>query len=383
MIRDPLRRLLGEIDPALVDPALVDPTLVDPALVDPVHPPRCWGPPLGTASLKSNLDDFQVDELLGFEPSGEGEHCLLWVEKTNRNSNDVATELANKLGIRKRLVSHCGLKDKSAVTRQWYSLHLPGQPSPRPEDLDDIGLRVLKVTRNNRKLHRGSHDANRFHIRLRNCRFDETAARERWQTIVDRGVPNYFGPQRFGIDGGNVEMARRLMAGEIEVRDRPLRGILISAARSALFNTFVAHRVAQGTWESPLDGEVYGFANNRSLILPGNQHGDETDRFFQGKLELTAPLWGDGDLVSSGQVRQFEWSVAQTLASLADGLVAFRLRQERRVMRLRPLESVLSWEDATTLRVRFDLPKGTYATTVLRELADCVSLASANPVGEG
>ncbi|WP_231612610.1 tRNA pseudouridine(13) synthase TruD [Novipirellula galeiformis] len=338
--------------------------------MNPIHPPRLLGSSLGPALFKSRPEDFQVEEILGFEPSGEGEHCLVWVEKTDRNSNDIATELANKLGIRKRLVSHCGLKDRNAVTRQWFSLHIPGQPSPVAEDLAIEGVRVLKVTRNLRKLHRGSHDGNRFLIRLRECGFSKTAAAERWQAILDRGVPNYFGPQRFGRDGGNIEQARRFMAGELDVRDRTLRGILISAARSFLFNACVAQRVQLGNWETPLDGEVFGFAYNKSLVLPNNLHGDESDRVKNGTLELTAPLWGEGDLLSQREVQTLEQDVVQRFPEMLAGLAQFNLRQERRVIRLKPQSATFDWETDSTLVLSFDLPKGTYATTLLRELAD-------------
>ncbi|GAA5509878.1 tRNA pseudouridine(13) synthase TruD [Novipirellula caenicola] len=338
--------------------------------MNPINPPRLHGEPLGMVRLKSRPEDFQVEERLGFEPSGDGEHCLIWVEKSERNTNDVATLFAKKLGIRKRLVSHCGMKDNHAITRQWFSLHLPGQASPSADDLADDGIRILSITRNLRKLHRGSHDGNRFLIRLRECDFSEAEVNQRWQQISDRGVPNYFGPQRFGRDGGNVDQARRFMSGEIEVRDRPLRGILISAARSFIFNACVARRVEQGNWDTPLRGEVFGFADNRSLVLPGNVRGDEAERVRQKQLELTSPLWGQGDLISENEVKRLEESVVQDYPEIIDGLASFNLQQERRVMRLRAVASQLNWEDSRTLVLQFDLAKGTYATTVLRELVD-------------
>lgn len=335
-----------------------------------INLPRLLGPSLGSARFKSTLDDFQVEEILGFEPTGEGEHCLVWVEKTDRNTNDVAMEFARKLGIRKRLVEHCGLKDKNAVTRQWFSLHLPGMESPSAETLDGDGIRVLKTTRNLRKLRRGCHHGNRFTIRLRDCTFTRDAAAERWQAISDRGVPNYFGPQRFGRDGGNIEQARRFMSGELEIRDRTLRGILISAARSFIFNDCVARRIEFGTWDAPMDGEVFGFADNRSLVIPENLRGDEFERVRNGTLELTAPLWGTGELLSRGPVKAFEKSVAECSSEIVAGLSQFNLTQERRVIRLKPEASELSWENDSTLVLRFELPTGTYATTLLRELAD-------------
>ena len=338
--------------------------------MNPSNPPRLFCDTPWTARFKSRPEDFQVEEILGFEPSGEGEHCFLWVEKTDRNSNDVAGYFADRLGIRKRLISHCGLKDKQAVTRQWFSIHLPGEPSPSAAELEDGGLRVLKITRNSRKLRRGSHDGNRFTIRLRDCESPPDAAELRWEKIVARGVPNYFGPQRFGRDGGNIAQARRLLCGETEIRDRALRGILISAARSCVFNAVLAERVERGNWDSPLDGEVFGFAENRSLVLPEKLRGDEAQRLSDGRLELTAPLWGKGELQSLNEVRELEQEVARRHHEIATGLERLGLRQERRVTRLLPRAPSLEWESGSDLVVRFDLPKGTYATTLLRELIE-------------
>lgn len=339
-------------------------------MIDPLDPPRLLGNPIGRANLKVAPEDFQVEEILGFSPSGEGEHCLVWVEKIDRNSNDVATEIAQRLGIRKRLVNHCGLKDRAAITRQWFSIHLPGIASPSPEQISGEGYRVLLTTRHQRKLRRGGHRANRFTIRLRDCTFTPETAKARWAAIQSRGTANYFGHQRFGASGDNVAMAQRMFKREIEVRDRGLRGILISAARSCIFNACVARRVLDQTWDTPLPGDVFGFADNHSLVLPSNVRGDEADRVASGRLEITSPLWGDGPLQSESVVRDLEQSIADEYKDLADGLQELNLRQERRVVRLRPSEASMMWESQSDLVLRFELPTGTYATTLIREMVD-------------
>lgn len=335
----------------------------------PPDPPHLHGGPLGRAGFKTQPEDFVVEELLGFEPSGEGEHCLLWVEKRNLESNTAAARLADTLGLRRRLVSHCGLKDRHAVTRQWFSLHMPGQPSPEPAALESEGLRVLRVTRNTRKLRRGIHQGNRFTIRLRHPDFSATAARERWNQISTIGAPNFFGSQRFGNEGRNVEKALAMFRGEFTPGDRLLRGLLLSAARSQIFNAVVAERMARGTWDRALPGEVYGFPDNGTILLIENQRGDEPQRFADGKVELTAPLWGTGELHTAAEVRALEQEVAAHHPELTAGLEAAGLRQERRVMRLRPLNSTFTALEDGHLQLSFDLPRGTYATTLLRELA--------------
>ena len=323
---------------------------------------------MGAARFKVEEEDFLVEEDLGFCPSGEGEHCFLWVEKRGLGSNDAARAISEKLGVRKRLVSHCGLKDLRAVTRQWFSVHLPGQVSPAVEDVESEGVRVLRVTRNLRKLRRGAHDGNRFCIRLRECGFARELLELRWAEILRGGVPNYFGEQRFGRRGQNVERALALLRGEVEVRDRLIRGLYLSAARSWIFNTVVGARVEDGSWGRVLDGEVFGFSNNRSLVLPEKVRGDEKERFAVGELELTAPLWGEGELLSVGEVRALEERAVAGMGELTAGLAAMGLRQERRVMRLIPRDGGIEWEGSDCV-LRFALPKGAYATAVLREVA--------------
>ena len=194
--------------------------------MNPIDPPRLHGETLGKAQFKSRPEDFRVEEVLGWKPSGEGEHCFLWIEKSGCNSNEVAAVIADRLGIRKRLISHCGLKDKHAITRQWFSIHLPGTKSPTASELETDNFRVLDITRNSRKLRRGTHRGNRFTIRLCDCQFTPAELETRWSQIVARGAPNYFGPQRFGQSGGNIQQALRLALGESVIRDRLVRGIL-------------------------------------------------------------------------------------------------------------------------------------------------------------
>lgn len=341
-------------------------------LIDSHEPLTRHGGPLGRARFKTQPEDFIVEELLGFEPSGVGEHCLVWVEKRDLDSNEASARLADALGLRRRLVSHCGLKDRHAVTRQWFSLHMPGQPSPEPAALESEGLRVLRITRNTRKLRRGIHFGNRFTIRLREPLFDFASAEQRWQQIVTDGVPNYFGEQRFGHEGRNVEKALTMFRGEFTPGDRLLRGLLLSSVRSHLFNAVVAERMAHGTWNQVLPGEVYGFPDNGTILLINNQRGDEPQRFAEGKLELTAPLWGCGELHTADAVRALELEIASRFPELTVGLEAAGLRQERRVMRLRPINPSLVALPDGDLKLTFDLPRGTYATTVLRELAELV-----------
>jgi tRNA pseudouridine13 synthase len=249
---------------------------------------------------------------------------------------------------------------------------MPGQPSPEPAALESEGLRVLRITRNTRKLRRGIHFGNRFTIRLREPSFHCASAQQRWERIITEGVPNFFGEQRFGHEGRNVEKALAMFRGEFTPGDRLLRGLLLSSVRSHLFNAVVAERMRRGIWDQALPGEVYGFPDNGTILLIHNQRGDEPQRFAEGKVELTAPLWGCGELHSADDVRALEQEVASRFPEHTAGLEDAGLRQERRVMRLRPINPALIALPDGDLQLSFDLPRGAYATTVLRELAELV-----------
>ncbi|MEM9209297.1 MAG: tRNA pseudouridine(13) synthase TruD, partial [Pseudomonadota bacterium] len=174
---------------------------------------RALGRPEATAVLRDSTDDFVVEEVLGFEPSGDGEHTFLFVEKRNRTTDEVAVELARHAGVPRRAVSFAGLKDKRARTRQWFSVQCP------PKREIDWHIRfardvtILECARNRRKLRRGAHRANRFVLTLRDVRDPLDTLPTRLDALAEDGAPNYFGEQRFGRDGQNVEIAQRLFAG--------------------------------------------------------------------------------------------------------------------------------------------------------------------------
>ena len=210
-----------------------------------------FGEPEVEALFKQTPGDFQVTEELGFALTGSGEHACLRIRKTGVTTQDVVRLLARRAGIREFDVGYGGLKDRQGVCEQWFSLY---QPVPAPlllEDLAERGIEVLESCRNSRKLRRGSHRANRFRIRLRDpqwCGGAEQgtvlqALQERLALVARRGVPNYFGEQRFGRDGGNVDQARQLFAGALRMAKGYKRGLLLSSARSQVFNAVLSQRV--------------------------------------------------------------------------------------------------------------------------------------------
>lgn len=323
------------------------------------------GPPL-TGTLRAVPEDFEVDEVLGFEPEGNGEHAFVRIEKRDANTEWVARRLADALGIAPVAVGFCGLKDRHALTRQTFSVHLPGRPDPDWHALAIEGVRVLGAIRHTRKLKRGAHRGNRFRIRLREVLGDPVQTERVLAVLAAHGVPNYFGAQRFGRNGDNLRAAHALFTGARLGRSE--RAFALSAARSQLFNEVLARRVRDATWNTALDGEVWMLAGSHSIFGPQQLDAEILRRLAEGDIDPTGPLWGRGDLRSTGAVRGIEAAVALADDTLASGLARADLRQERRTLRLRAGGMRHVWEDETTLRLEFALPSGTFATAIVREI---------------
>jgi len=324
------------------------------------------GPPL-TGTLRAAPEDFFVDEDLGFGPDGAGEHVFLRVEKRGANTDFVARELARYAGVTPDAVSYAGLKDRHAVTRQTFSVHLPGKPAePDWLALEHAEFRVLEAMRHSRKLKRGALKGNKFKIILRDIQGDRTAADARVAAIAETGVPNYFGEQRFGHGGANVERALRMFSGRRVQRHE--RSLLLSAARSHLFNAVLAARVGAGTWRAPMTGEVWMLAGTHSIFGPEPLTSEMLRRYADSDIGLTGPLWGKGTLRSAEDVARIESDIAAQHAQLAAGLEANGLAQERRALSLRPAGLLASWLSERDLELAFSLPAGAYATAVLREI---------------
>ncbi|TDB26658.1 tRNA pseudouridine(13) synthase TruD [Stenotrophomonas sp. ATCM1_4] len=330
--------------------------------------PLAFGAPLLTASIRSTPEDFQVDELPAFEATGEGEHLLLDIRKRGANTVAVAKQLAQWAGLPEMAVSYAGQKDRHAVTTQRFSVHLPKRVAPDLAALASDDVQVLASTWHNRKLQRGALAGNRFKLVLRDLQGDAAAIDERLRLIAARGLPNWFGEQRFGRDGGNVPAALQMFAGRRVRKDQ--RSMLLSAARSALFNRVLAARVEQGNWDTPLDGEVWMLDGSRSVFGPEPMSDVLAERLARFDIHPSAPLWGVGELRSTDAARALEeqaLSDDQALA-LRAGLEEAGLKQERRALRLRPALMQHQWLAADVLELSFALPPGCYATAVLHEL---------------
>lgn len=325
------------------------------------------GPPL-RGVLRAVPEDFEVDEELGFEPDGAGEHVFVRIEKREANTEWVAQRLAQLAGVAPMNVGFSGLKDRHALTRQTFSVQLPGRADPDWHAMDIEGVRVLSAKRHSRKLKRGVHQGNRFVICLRNVEGDRDAAERALARVREEGVPNYFGAQRFGRNGENLRSAQALFSGARMGRSQ--RGFALSAARSHLFNAVLDRRVAAGNWNQALEGEVWMLAGTHSIFGPQPLDDTLRERLAAFDIDPTGPLWGRGDLRSMLEVAQIEQGVAAAEAQLAAGLVAEDLRQERRSLRLRTSGFQHEWLADDGLRLSFGLPSGAFATSVIREICN-------------
>lgn len=323
-----------------------------------------------TARLKAQPEDFEVEEILGFEPDGTGDHLLLKVRKCGLNTTEVARMLAEHLELEDRDVSWAGRKDKHAVAYQYFSLRWPQEDLPDLMALEGDRLQLLELSRHKRKLRPGYNRGNRFRLRLREVEGDDEALGRRLELIASEGVPNYFGMQRFGQEMKNIEAAREMLEkGSFRRQKRNRRSMLLSAARSYLFNEVLAARVRAGTWSQLLPGELVMLEGSRSFFLAGTPTMELQARVAEHDVSPSGPLPG---LVKKdapeGEALAVEQAALSGESAMVDGLIRTGVLAARRSLRLLPRN--LHWErEGGDLLLEFELPSGAFATTVIAELA--------------
>ncbi len=335
---------------------------------------RAWGEPVLRAVLRAQPEDFRVVETLGYAPDGEGEHVLLIVRKRGLTTSQAADRLARYAGVSPRAVGYAGLKDRHALTEQAFTVGLAGRDEPDWTNLTDDDIEVLQHARHRRKLKRGALAGNRFVIRLRQVEGSHEAIEARLQQIRAHGVPNYFGAQRFGRHGDNVAQARAMFAGK-RVRRRE-RGMLLSAARSQIFNAVLDARVRAGNWNHAIDGELYCLAGSRSWFGPEPASDVLLERLAKGDIHPSGPLWGVGGSPAGGAAAELENAIAASHRELCEGLAAAGMAHARRALRLLPQALAWQWPAEGTLELTFGLPAGCYATTLIDELGPMTEPAS-------
>ena len=300
--------------------------------------------------------------------AGDGEHDWLRVEKTAANTQWTAEQLARHARVKPNDVGYAGMKDRHAISRQWFSVRRPNRGGTDWDTFEATGVRILERHVHGRKLRRGTHTGNAFRIALRAAGLGahEAAIAERIAGIDALGVPNYFGAQRFGHGGSNVETGRAALAGRRMSRHR--RGIGISAVRSSLFNAQLDARVRDGTWNRLLPGELANLDGSASVFAVDTVTPELAGRCRAFDIHPSGGLPGDGGPRPSGEAAEVEEAILAQHADLVAGLVAARVEAARRPLRL-PVRKLRMELEADCLWLEFELGTGGYATSVLREIA--------------
>lgn len=328
--------------------------------------PHWLGGPLGDANYRERLEDFEVEEMLGFSADGEGPHELLWVEKRGTNTAFAAQALAKHAGAAERDVGYAGLKDRHALTRQYFSV--PALAGVDWDQLNVSGVRVLGAQRHRKKLRRGCHQGNRFRLVLRELRGELETLDGRLAEIAERGVPNYFGPQRFGRGGANLRLVEGLIAGKRFPRSK--RGYGISTLRSLVFNDVLAERIRQGNIDQPIAGDLLQLDARGSWFRFDSDDLEIASRLQRLEIHPTGPLPGRPRAEIEGDTAALEAKVLADYPQCLPTLDRLAVDADRRSLRLavRSLSSERLPDGA--LALGFELCAGGYATSVLRELFD-------------
>lgn len=340
--------------------------------------------------FKTVPEDFQVDEVPIYLPSGSGEHLFLLVEKEGRNTMEVASEIARALGAHPKDVGVAGQKDRQARTTQWISV--PSKDRDAALALQGEGYRILEAAFHGNKLRTGHLRGNRFQIRLRGlAEGDFPRLRAILDALEARGLPNAYGSQRFGSSGENAEQGRRLLVGDAPKaarhRNPKLRRFLVSAFQSEVFNRVLGERMRRGTWDEPQEGDVLVRLESGGLFLCASPEEDRP-RVESFECSVTGPLpgakmWprpeGEPAALEEEILAQTGVTAAHLAAASRDApgarrplRIPIRVEAEEEAV-VEPQDAAASGPDASggverSTLLRFELPAGSYATAVLREL---------------
>ncbi|WP_223669343.1 tRNA pseudouridine(13) synthase TruD [Kangiella shandongensis] len=331
---------------------------------------RLYGTLLGEVTFKSKLEDFVVEEALRFELSGEGAHHYLYIEKRNVNTDIVCHKLRRFADVKPTDIGYAGKKDRFAVARQWFSVQLPLLKEINWQEFNDDEVLVLQATRHDKKLRIGAVKFNHFDITLRDYIGSSKEFDQRLEQIAQRGFPNYFGEQRFGHDGANLERGIDLLVSNKKLKNRNLQGLLFSAVRSFLFNHVLSKRIEDGLISTLLEGDFVMLSGSEKGFIIEDLEAEQV-RFKENDILLTGPMPGSRRQPLN-EARVFEDEMLADYEVLVQKLANKRFNEERRALMCFPQNVTSKWHNDTTVTLSFDLPKGAFATSLLRELVRVV-----------
>lgn len=330
--------------------------------------PYAHGGSVGAGLLRQTPENFIVNEQLTFEPSGEGEHVFLYVQKIGLNTDDIVKRLAIHAGVSRRSVSYAGMKDKHAVTKQWFSVHLPGKEGPDWLSIEDDSFKVERITRHLKKLKRGTIKFNEFKIIISQLKTDKKLLLQRADQIKKLGVPNYFMEQRFGYLCQNIDRVYGLFSRNEAIKNKKMKSLLLSSARSFLFNEVLSVRVVDNSWNTAKPGDVFMLDGTRQHFKEEVVTNVITKRLITHDIHPTGPMFGMNNNVASGAAYELEDEVFAANKIFCDGLIKEKTEFARRALRVVPEDFQFELIPDNKLELSFKLRSGSYATAVIREL---------------
>ncbi len=327
------------------------------------------GKPTAKGKIKAQPEHFKVIEQLGYEFTGSGEHVMVLIRKTGENTSFVANELAKACGVKSKDVSWAGLKDRHAVTEQWLSVHLPagGFPNLALFQEKHPTVEILSMARHNKKLRPGDLEGNEFEVILSEVT-DTDEVVKRLEVVSEQGVPNYFGNQRFGKDGNNLNEARRWGRDNVRTRNQNQRSLYLSTARSWIFNHIVSARIETGCFNHFVEGDI-ALRNGEQVLLSSEQLNEFNELLAQDNVQVTAALAGDNALPTQSEALAIEQPLLDKEEDLMKLIRGNRMRHDRRAIALKAKN--LTWEvDGNSVTLKFALDSGSFATSIVRELIE-------------
>lgn len=331
--------------------------------------------------LRATPDHFVVEELPLYEPAGEGQHLYVRLTKVGLTTQEVQAQLERLFGLARGAVSFAGMKDKAARTTQTFSLNVGFRPAGFADEAlarirENLPVEAHWAKFHANKLRPGHLLGNRFTITVTNLAVEIDEAMRRVKAIAAylamTGVPNFFGPQRFGATGTNVQQGLEVLAGRDGRKGRWLRRFLVAAVQSELCNRYLARRVEDGLFDRLLLGDIAKKHATGGMFEVMDAEVEQS-RFAAHEISFTAPMYGPKMWAASGPASELEAAILATTPVTIEQLATARVEGTRRMGRLLlPELSVMPAQDdarnVVGLTVAFSLPKGAYATTVMREL---------------
>ncbi|WP_367605767.1 tRNA pseudouridine(13) synthase TruD [Legionella sp. W05-934-2] len=332
-----------------------------------LHFSHAWGGPTSPGFIKQSPEDFRVEELSNIEFSDSGEHLYLQVEKTNLTTEQCSQSLARIIKKPANVVSYAGLKDKFGITTQWFSIHCPGEDvSPLIPDQHD-GWRILQRRRHHKKLKIGWLKGNRFQLIVRDVTRTDMLD-DQLKHIQQQGLPNYFGPQRFGNQGNNIYQAWQWFNGHKKVKNPFMKGMLLSAVRGYLFNQQLSLRVQQQNWQKAIPGDVLQLSGTHSVFVADKITPDIQLRIYEHDLSPCGQLVGKERIMSNQEAYQIMQDALNPYQAFVDALIEKNVSAAWRAFILKPVAFEWEWLAENQIKLNFELPAGAYATTILTEV---------------